>query len=173
MTDNASLAEPPTDPSKSSWRATWLQRREDRFAEALFEADRASEEYRPQLPPPRRRPTSVGKWLKRSKLWDDIFTRTVANVLSVVILGVIAGLLGLIHLDRRAWAGVTLIGGAMLGVIIANVYPVRYLKHQWVRWVILYAIFMVATVISLFLNLPFAPRTAPSSDCFEVFDVGC
>lgn len=43
-------------------------------------------------------------WLSRPQLWDDVFTRTVATLLSAAILGVLALAAGYVHLTGRAVA---------------------------------------------------------------------
>jgi hypothetical protein len=153
---------------KLRWRETWRARRqeEDHFAENIRAAMEADE--KPREPPPRRPPTRIGTWLKRPKIWEDVFTRTVANVLSVSILAALAALAGVITLDRRAWAAVSLLGGAVIGLIVVNVYPVRYLKHQWIRWAILFTIFTLGSGISLRIAGPLPQTGGPPSVC--IFD---
>lgn len=53
-----------------------------------------------------RRPGRLRSWLRRPKLWDDVFTRTVANLLSVGVIALFAVSTGLVHVHRHTWANI-------------------------------------------------------------------
>jgi hypothetical protein len=53
-------------------------------------------------------------WLSRGKLWDDVFTRAVAALITAAVLSIFALAAGLIHFDGRAWG--------VFGVVVAGVF---------------------------------------------------
>lgn len=115
-------------------------------------------------PPPRRPRGRVLAWLGRGKLWDDVFTRTLSGVLTIGIIAVLAALTGLIQFDRQAWAIVAGVGGIFVAVIVANVWPVRYLPKQWVRWVIFWLLIFASIGIAWRLYGP-VDLPQPSGEC--------
>ncbi|MGW6129708.1 hypothetical protein ACWFNE_06760 [Cellulomonas sp. NPDC055163] len=152
--------DPPKRPSRRS---------EDHFAQRLEEVYGAR---RPPGPPPRRDPNAASIWLGRGKLWDDVFTRTLANVLSVGILAVAAAAAGLIQFDRQAWAIVILCGGVVLAVVIVNVAPVRYLLRQWWRPVIFLLIVGAAVAVSIRVS-PLILPSGTGAGCDPLFALDC
>ena len=96
--------------------------------------------------------------------WDDVFTRTLSGVLTIGIIAVNAALAGLIQFDRQAWAIVAGVGGVIAAVIVANVWPVRYLPRQWVRWVIFWVLIVASIGIAWRLYGPIV-LPQPSGEC--------
>lgn len=72
----------------------------------------------------------AGKWLGRGKIWDDVFTRTVANVLTLLIVAAVAGLIGVIHFSRAAWSFVYLFGCG-IGLTLLTLGLVPKLRRPW------------------------------------------
>ena len=65
------------------------------------------------------------RWLGRGKLWDDVFTRTLAGILTITIIALVASAIGLIDFARQDWANVwTLVavpGWAYLAGMLARI----------------------------------------------------
>lgn len=172
MTDEEAPQIEPEPVKKRRWKMP-ERLDHDPLAAGMREA-LSSVRERPEGPPPRRERNAFTHWLMQSKIRDDIFTRTVANVASLTIIAAMAAMAGLIQFDRQAWAAVALLGGTVIAVIVANVWPVRYLKRQWQRWVICWALIFVSMLISGWLFKPFYTPPPPSTEeCVDVFLLAC
>jgi hypothetical protein len=64
-----------------------------------------TEEQQPQR-------SALVAWLRRPKIWDDVFTRTVANLLSAAVVLIVVASSGLVHVRRHTW----IILGAYVGL---------------------------------------------------------
>jgi len=148
-------------------RRWWPKQEEDNFAAAELEAMAVA---RSSEPPERRKPSAAGKWLRRGKLWDDVFTRLVANLVAASIIAVVAATAGLIHFDRTAWAAVIFWAGLVVNIVVVNVQPVRYLKRQWLRWVVFGVIFFGFGAVAFWVS-PYEPSSRTGTECVDVF--GC
>lgn len=109
------------------------------------------------LIPPRR--TRILRYLKRADLWDQVYTRTLANVISVGILAITGVIFGFIKVNRHvvltalAGVGATLVVIVVLAIELAIYRPIinRFVGQSVSRWDWLITIISVVAVLSMIL----------------------
>lgn len=62
-------------------------------------------------------------WLRRGRLWDDVFTRALAGLIVVVLAAIAAGATGLIKFTPQAWASVVFFAGIPVAVVSSHFFP--------------------------------------------------
>ena len=95
---------------------------------------------------------TVRAWLSRGKLWDDVFTRMVANILAILFLGTVAAAVGVFDISPNVWAMATLLVG-----IILTAFACQWLASAAERkgskfdgWMVFTAVTAVAVMITIF-----------------------
>jgi hypothetical protein len=74
-------------------------------------------------------------WLRRRKLWDEVFTKTVANVVALIILVMIADAAGLIQISQNEWVKLYIATGVLVLFPLSGIWAVTFFikraKHSW------------------------------------------
>jgi lipopolysaccharide export LptBFGC system permease protein LptF len=92
---------------------------------------------------------STAAWLRRPKLWDDVFTRTLANVLSVAILAAVAAGVGLFHLTRQQWLRVSDVVIVILAFVFLELLGQRRTRREAFKVVIAVVVVAIVAVLGM------------------------